>query len=391
MHLRLPLAWLLLLMLPVAASAADAPNQLTPDELSEGWIQLFDGETLFGWEPSTKANWKVEGGVISVSEGEPGLLCTTSQFGDYQFKVDFRSPKTTNSGVFLRTSPKPKDPADDCYELNIADPTVSPFHTGSFVKREKASDVEYSPEWRTFDVTAIGGRFTVKLDGKQVFDYTDPKPRGRGFIGLQLNSGLVEFRNVKLKPLSEKPIFNGKDLTGWHIHPDKPGEFKVDDGAIHVVNGPGGLESDGQWADFTLQFEVFSNGKHLNSGVFFRSIPGDFNNGYECQVQNGYKDDDRNQPLDCGTGGFYRRQNARRVVSNDFEWTPITVVAAGKHMAAWVKGYQVSDWTDPREADDNPRKGLRTKPGTLILQGHDKTTDLSFRRLQIVEMAPRNP
>ena len=43
-------------------------------------------------------------------------------------------------------------------------------------------------------------------------------------------------------------------------------------------------------------------------------------NGYECQIQNGYKDGDRTKPLDCGTGGFYRRQDARMVVADDFTW-----------------------------------------------------------------------
>ena len=36
----------------------------------------------------------------------------------------------------------------------------------------------------------------------QGLDNTDPRPVGRGRIGLQLNSGPVEFRNIKLKPLS---------------------------------------------------------------------------------------------------------------------------------------------------------------------------------------------
>jgi hypothetical protein len=58
-------------------------------------------------------------------------------------------------------------------------------------------------------------------------------------------------------------------------------------------------------------------------------------------------------------------------------------------MAAWVNGYQVSDWTDPREPHDNPRQGLRLAPGTLQIQGHDKTTNLSFRKLEAAEMPAR--
>ena len=130
-----------------------------------------------------------------------------------------------------------------------------------------------------------------------------------------------------------------------------------------MKGGNGQLESERKFGDFVLQTEVFSNGQHLNSGIFFRCIPGQFLNGYECQIQNGFKDGDRTQPLDCGTGGFYRRQNARRVMADDFTWFPLTLVVAGNHMAAWVNGYPVSDWTDTRAANENPRQGLRTRAG----------------------------
>ena len=67
----------------------------------------------------------------------------------------------------------------------------------------------------------------------------------------------------------------------------------------------------------------------------------------------------------------------------------MTIHADGPHMAVWVNGYQVSDWTDRRKPDPNPRKGLRLEPGTIMLQGHDPTTDLSFRNLRIAEMPKR--
>jgi hypothetical protein len=387
---RLSFALLACLLYGTAPIQAAAPNSLTPEELSQGWILLFDGETDFGWAAGSKADWKVADGVISVTSGEPGLLHTTSEFGNYALKVDFRCPKETNSGIFLRTPAVPKDPTSDCYELNIADTSITPFPTGSFVRREKGTEPKHTDEWRTFDVLADGGHFVIKLDGQQVLDYTDPKPLGRGFIGLQLNSGRVEFRNIKLKPLGLTSLFNGKDLSGWKVFPEKKSIYSVTPaGEINVTNGNGQLESEARFADFTLQLEVFSNGKHLNSGIFFRSIPGEFWNGYESQIQNGYKDDDRTKPIDAGTGAIYRRQNARKVVPNDFEWFTKTLVATGPHIAVWVNGYQVTDWTDTRAPDPNPRKGLRVEAGTLIIQGHDPTTNLSFRNLRAAEMPGR--
>jgi hypothetical protein len=376
---------LAILLLCCTTVVAAENNTLTPDDVTDGWILLFDGETLFGWEPATKANWAVADGAISVSEGEPGLLTTTSPFGNYIFKADFRHPAETNSGIFLRTPPKPTDAAGDCYELNIATETVSPFPTGSFVKRQKATVSAYSDDWHTFEVTADGGHFVVKLDGQQVLDYTDPKPIAQGRIGLQFNKGRVEFRNIKLKPLGLEPLFNGKDLSGWKVYPDKKSTFEVADGAIRVTNGPGALESESQFGNFVLQLEAFTNGKGLNSGVFFRAIPGEYTNGYESQIHNLFRDNDRTQPVDGGTGGIYRRIKARRVVSDDFGWFTKTIVAAGPHIGVWVNGYQVTDWTDNRPPDANPRKGLRVEAGTLQLQGHDPTTDVRFRNLRARE------
>src|SRR5690606_22890972 len=90
-------------VMPVAAPSEPNPdsphNKLTEDEIAAGWILLFDGHSLFGWQPHSKANWAVKDEAISVSEGEPGLLCTTVQFSDYELSIDFQAEEKTNSGI----------------------------------------------------------------------------------------------------------------------------------------------------------------------------------------------------------------------------------------------------------------------------------------------------
>jgi len=370
--------------------AAVEPNTLSPEELEAGWILLFDGQTLFGWRPASRADWQVRDGVITASRGQPGLLRTTAQFGNYELKVDFRPRVGTDSGVFLRTSPSPSDFTSRCYQVNIVWPNAGSYPTGSLVDRHRTGPVPLDDQWHTFHITADGGRFVVRVDGHTILQYQDPRPLGRGFIGLEFNKGQIEFRNIKLKPLGMKPLFNGHDLSGWKTYPEMASRFSVTkEGWLHVAGGRGQLETEGTYADFTLQLEVFVNGRGLNSGIFFRCIPGQIMNGYECQIHNGFLDGDRSKPQDCGTGGIFRRQNARRVMANDFEWFWLTIHADDKHMAAWVNGYQVSDWADDRPPDPNPRRGLRLEPGTIIIQGHDPTTDLSFRNLRIAELPER--
>jgi hypothetical protein len=387
---RRPTAAILVALACCLPAVAAEPNTLTPDELTDGWILLFDGETLFGWKAASKVDWTVADGVIAAAEGEQGLLYTTSQWGDYVLKVDFRSAPGTNSGIFLRTSPVPTDVEHKCYELNIADSDSNDFPTGSFVKRQLAQGDNDSTDWQTFEVSADGAHFTVKLGDQVVLDYTDPKPLGRGFIGLQFNTGKIEFRNVKLKPLGTQSIFNGKDLTGWKTPPDSLSVFTVTpEGWLNVKNGRGYLESEGLYDDFTLQLEAFVNGKGLNSGFFFRCIPGEAMNGYESQIQNGYLDGDRTKPQDCGTGGIFRRQDARKVVADDFQWLHKTIHADDKHVAVWVNGYPVTDFTDRRAPDKNPRRGVREEAGTIQIQGHDPTTDFSFRNIRISKLPER--
>jgi Domain of Unknown Function (DUF1080) len=88
---------------------------------------------------------------------------------------------------------------------------------------------------------------------------------------------------------------------------------------------------------------------------------------------------------DWGTGGIYRRVPARKGVAKDGEWFTYTIAARGNHFATWVNGIQVVDWDDNRPPDSNPRNGFRLEPGHISIQGHDKTTDLTFRNLRISE------
>lgn len=371
----------------------DGMNWLSRDEISAGWIRLFDGHTLFGWKSNSKLGWSVHDGVITADSADAankGLLVTTTRFADYELRCDYKVATGGNSGIFLRTAMEPTDPAVDCFELNMCD-THSAFGTASLVKRAKPDKpIQGDGAWHSFHVQVLGPKIVVKFDGEQVLDYTDTseRPLKTGHIGLQMNGGKIEFRNVYLKPLGELPLFDGKSLAGWRDVPGSKSKFEVQEGTIHVTNGRGFLETETTAGNFVLQFEAITNGDKLNSGIFFRAMPGTEKNpshGYEFQIQNGFKDGNRTQPDDHGTGAIFKRVSARRVVSNDRQWFAGTLVADGPHISTWIDGIQVVDWVDERPENENPREGRRVKPGHLSLQGHDPTTDLAFRNLRLVE------
>ena len=136
---------------------APEPIPLSSQDLNDGWIRLFDGGSLFGWHAESDANWAIEDGAITVSEGTQGLLRTTSEFTDFKLRLEFKADQATNSGIFLRTAGQPTDPTKDCYEFNIA-PADNPFPTGSLVGRRKIENAPTSGEWQTAEITVLGNQ-----------------------------------------------------------------------------------------------------------------------------------------------------------------------------------------------------------------------------------------
>lgn len=331
----------LLLLATGAAQAADAPK-LTGQDVAEGWVILFDGESTFGWTIDGDA--AVKDGMLVLGGDKPTTATTTVQLAEFRYRWKWHKLNADGKA-----------------------PTI-------LIAGEKMENVEDQGAKASREERLAGHRGSL------------------GPIVLKVPAGsLVAFDEVSVQPQKLRPIFNGKDLSGWKrfTADEKRAKSKfavTPEGWLNVTNGPGDLQTEKSWADFVFQGDCISNGKHLNSGVFFRCLPGQYQQGYEFQVQNGYKDGDRTKPADYGTGAIYRRVPARKVVSNDGEWFTMTLVARGNHMATWVNGYQTVDWTDTRPPNDNARNGCKLGAGPISLQGHDPTTNLSFRNLRVAEL-----
>ena len=380
------------------AAADDLLGQRLPAaQTSQGWVRLFDGYTLFGWQMASAANWRVEDRSIVVDAGMPGLLCTSVGWADFELTLEFSADAESNSGVFVRTPLEPTDPAVDCYEINIA-PASNPFPTGSIVGRQKCDAVERVIEgtvdadaWHTYKISVVGDVVTTAVDDAQTCRHVDPTPLPAGRIGLQFNQGRVAFRNIRVRPIGLRPTLNA-ELGGWKKFPDKPGEFRItDDAELLVTGGRGQIESEDTFGNFVALVESKTRSEKLNSGIFFRCIKGSEMDGYECQIQNGIVDDNPFKPVDCGTGGIFRRSDARILAADDGEWFNMVMVADGLQIATWVNGLQVTDWVDTRAPNANPRNGSRQDAGSIMIQAHDPTTDILFRKIDVGELIPRSP
>jgi hypothetical protein len=368
---------------PFEAAENAKANTLSKKEIGDGWILLFDGATTFGWKIGDADGGK---GEASVKEGQLILETgkhkpfaeLTSSFQHFEIQFDYR---TEGSDEFTSFS-------IDAEGIGGKEGTLSGFGLNNAGGKDWGhARIRFGPNGQTTYIKFPKGKPLQHKEAPKL-----PKPHGIckfTFSPDHDKRSKLFLRNIKLKPLGLKWIFSGKDLSGWkEIKGEKnKSKFTVTDkGELNLKDGPGDIQTESQWADFVLQLECFSNGKHLNSGVFFRCLPGQFWSGYEAQIRNQWQGDDRSKPVDYGTGGIYNRQPARKVVSSDKEWFTMTIVAGGKHLAVWVNGYQTADFTDMRKPDKSARNGSKVDKGPISLQGHDKTTDLSFRNIRIAEL-----
>jgi hypothetical protein len=359
------------------------PNTLTPKEIADGWILLFDGETTFGWQVTGGCNVADHQMKISTSD-KACELTNSTKFGECE--LAFRGRSVGDSAGcslgFHCTFIFEQDDKDDWTHVNLkydrfGTEKIKRWKTGSEEFKHRVSEAQ--------QIFCQRIKFEVAIDSR------------------------FELRDVKLHPINLKPIFNGKDLTGWKEFPGKKSKFSVTpEGWLQLKDGPGDLQTEALYDDFILQLECKTNGKNLNSGVFFRCRPGEYQQGYEAQIHNGFVPDKpkeyiveeydpktnelkdkkkvKSPAIDYGTGAIYRRIPARKQTANDGEWFTMTVIAHGRHIATWVNGSQQVDWTDNRPLKDNARNGCRLEKGAISLQGHDPTTDLVFRNIRIAEL-----
>ena len=197
-----------IILLALVASVSHGQPATKSKEAPGAWITLFDGRSLSGWTPEQGAKWRVSGGILIGDAGEDGWLRSNRQFTNFLLHIEYRDSPKGNSGVFLRTTKEsnlgdPSNPAGS-YELQINNEDDK-WATGSIENYiQRLSNVNPAPnQWHSYDVEVRGDHLVATLDGTKVLDGRDQKFKA-GYIGLQHHKdNKIEFRNVKVKPLSD--------------------------------------------------------------------------------------------------------------------------------------------------------------------------------------------
>src|SRR5690242_2747248 len=83
----LPALILLLAALPChAQDEMPKPNTLTPKEIADGWILLFDGESTFGLK--TEGEFRIENGILVIGGGKKVSNIKTFELSDYEIQFE---------------------------------------------------------------------------------------------------------------------------------------------------------------------------------------------------------------------------------------------------------------------------------------------------------------
>jgi hypothetical protein len=160
------------------------------------------GFDLKAWTAVGDANWTVTGDEVQADKGS-GFLVTPMTYGEFQMTVDIWVSDEANSGVFIRCSDPKTITAGNAYEVNIFDRRPDQtYRTGAIVNVAKPlATVDAGGKWNTLEITAKGPRMTVVLNGVTTVRDAEDTKFARGAIALQYGSGVVKFRNVRIRAL----------------------------------------------------------------------------------------------------------------------------------------------------------------------------------------------
>lgn len=181
---------------------------------ADGWITLFDGQTLAGWKASEHpGTFTVLDGMI-VAYGDRAHLFYTGPimdhtFKNFEFKAQVMTTLGSNSGIFIHSVYQEEGWPSKGYEIQVNNTHTDWRKTGSIYAIQ---DVKEAPakddEWFTEHIIVQGKKITVKINNKIINEYTEPAEGGKlssGTFALQGHDpkSKVFYKDVMVKPLPD--------------------------------------------------------------------------------------------------------------------------------------------------------------------------------------------
>jgi hypothetical protein len=198
---------------------------MSPAGAQDGWISLFNGKDLTGWKVGGNvASFSVQDGAI-VSNG-PTAHCfydggvRNHNFTNFELQVDVLTEPGANGGVYFDTEYQAQGFPAKGFEVQVNNTHSDPIKTGSLyhvvdLSAEDIKGVVKDGEWFTEDILVQGMTVTIKLNRKQVVQWTQPEGWSgtRDFAGRRIGAGgtialqghdprsIVHYKNIRIRPI----------------------------------------------------------------------------------------------------------------------------------------------------------------------------------------------
>ena len=174
-----------------------------------------------------------------------------------------------------------------------------------------------------------------------------------------------------------KPIFNGKDLSGWEVPDgnDEAGWYKAVEGVLKIQSGPKKkgsiLWSKKKYRNFVVEFEFRMGEGRVDSGMHVRTkdqiqigISGSLNRDMTCS------------PYIPGKGYPVEAKNIKKQLRPK-DWNTMRIQAIGKEYTVWLQGEKVMTYKSDSAIDEGPI-------GIQLHGGRNMAID--YRKLKLAEL-----
>lgn len=265
----------------------------------EGFRPLFNGKDLTGWVPINTApsTWSVKDQMLICSGKPIGELRTDRMYQNFILEVEWRHLKPRgNAGIFVwadditaRGVPfhrgievqvlenaygntRSHTTHGDIFPIHGAKMTPINGRGGSraFPTEERSNP---SPEWNHYRITCQDGDISLAVNGKVVTRGKACSP-SKGYICIESEGGVVNYRNMKIKELPDTPVepehvaiadrgyrclYSGVDFSGWHISEEAREHWHSNDWVFSydgkAVSGAS-ISTSEQFGDFGFIFDL---------------------------------------------------------------------------------------------------------------------------------------
>jgi hypothetical protein len=181
-----------------------------PDEVADedkGFQTLFTGLDLSGWkaDEAAKKHWQPRDGVLHYDgKGAGKGLGTGKEYGDAEFIVDFRFPKTDGKSAACAFTFRQE--TDTSVRLNVSRNGTVNVAVAQLLASESAGstfkDLKPIGQWNRLHATLKGKSLKVNINGKAAAAVDSAAVAGRGLFGLAAD-GEMDFRSLFVRELGK--------------------------------------------------------------------------------------------------------------------------------------------------------------------------------------------